>query len=167
MVQMRKRTKRTIRNVLIRKCGSTLIGIIVCALYGIPLIDNLMIAGIITGITLIWNYYIDKYFYNEVVEKATQNLSQEKEELECEGDNPYFHSVILVEDNKTKDQDFILNDVEPLNIDDMIKELEAAFSRTEESLEKEEDTLQAKWRKCPKLKVITIEDDEDEDGTIH
>lgn len=69
MKLLKKRTKRTIGNILLRKGSSMLIGITVVAMFGIPLIANLTISLCITSLTLIKDFFLDRYFNNKLAQE--------------------------------------------------------------------------------------------------
>jgi len=67
--------KTIVMEILAHKISSIVIGVIVVSLFGIPILTNLAITGILTIITLLKDYYLRKYFYSRhEYRKRSKNL---------------------------------------------------------------------------------------------
>ena len=72
-----QRRRDTIKEILTHKISSTAIGLVVVALFGVPLVDNVLIAVTIASLTLIKDYYLRRH-YNKRYHKTQRQVIMEQ-----------------------------------------------------------------------------------------
>jgi len=98
---MSHKPKIIILEIISHKVTSMIIGMSVVAMFGIPLLQNIMITLIITSLTLVKDYFLRKYFYRLALKRFEDELTRSTKELDeiLSQVDPYIQSTTISLEN--------------------------------------------------------------------
>lgn len=179
--------KDTIKEILAHKVSSMTIGMIVVALFGIPLLQNIAITVILTTLTLIKDYFLRRHFYKKALKRFEDDLTNSLKGLDevLNATDPYVAGVTITEESVDKedenrqipksstvtDKDLELQHIMPNNLEEgqtiIMQLLDTYPSASEVYPSVDEDDLTYVWKQSGKsglnlVKTEDIESDEDD-----
>ena len=152
------------KEVILHKITSMIIGMTVCALFGVPLLQNIAIAITISTLTITKDYLLRRYFYKKALKNINRQMEEvlaEQEEFEASMEytinmpDPYIEEVLNSTGPSLTDLD--MYEIEALNSTDLDEIFDMIDKQTKES-----KNLKNNWKKTKLRLVKNEQEDEDE-----